>query len=640
MVPPRRIFYALLVLMLLPAGLAHAGNDTTQAGNITAMSVLMPYDNASWHAVVGALSPSPQAPFSVNATPGNLTVAVINSSSGSLPYGVNGSIWLLFSNSSEPITSLSPGNLTLLDGFINMTFENASGTFTTTTTFSIGNFTIAGVPTAYTNAPNATSFRMGYLQDQSGNIVIAVQSANQTPGFNGSLFDFQLMLPTMNGTAVEYYVTVIVSGNIQPPIPPQPPSPSPSPHPSIPSNVSLMPQPPPIVLPPANAWLLVYPILKEMSPGDSAFIFPLLENPGPYAIYADAVPAGSSAALASAVRGVLLLPNKPTTIVIPVQVPQDVPAGYYALTIEYSLNGSYVSQPLIIHVVPSRAAGLAVYREVSIDQQQNNSVMRLHAVNKGDWPIGHAEVFEQVPPAFDLQGLSFIVPHADTDKSLITWDLINVLSNETRMLSYVLPGIPDNLELFTLWPAAQTLIIEPDSYRHILITGFEAPDIGPGEKGNYVLKLFNAGSSDETVAVRITGADGWGLEPDSFNLFIHSRATSDLTFSLTAPADAPDPVYTLTVYLEYAGIRDQKTLPVPLNHERLVATAPPPLAQQLVAWVARNVSMLVLAVLACVAVSLVIRLGYLEIKKPKYSRKRVDALLKLQQMFGDDENKK
>ncbi len=405
-------------------------------------------------------------------------------------------------------------------------------------------------------------------------------------------------------------------------------------------SVVVLPQPPQIILPPANAWLLAYPVLKEMSPGDNALIFPLLENQGPDAIYADAVPAGLSAALASAVRGVLLPPDKPTTVIIPIQVPQDVPPGYYALTIEYSLNGSGISQPLIIHVVPPRAAGLSVYREISIDRQQNNSVMRLRAVNRGAWPIGHAEVFEQVPPAFDLQGMSFIVPPTATDKQLIRWDLVNVLSNETRMLSYVLPGIPDNPELLTLWPSGQTLIIEPDSYRHILTGGFEAPDIGPGEKGNYVLKLFNAGPSDETVAVRITGAEGWGLEPDSFNVSIHSRATSDLNFSLTSPADAPDPVYTLTVYLDYAGIRDQKTLLVPLNHERLVTMAPSPLSQQLLGWVARNANLLVLAVLACVAVSLAIRLGYAELRKPRYSRKRVDSLMKLQQMFGDDENRR
>ncbi|MDD5340375.1 MAG: hypothetical protein PHV13_03935 [Candidatus ainarchaeum sp.] len=216
----------LIVLLLLPA-LAFAGNDTTQGGNITTVNLAIP-QNSSWHGVVGTLSPAPAVPFSINATPGNMTNTVITSGSGSAPYGVNGSIWLLFSNSSTQITSLSPGSLASLDQFIGAIGQNASSTFTANTTFIIGNFTIANVPTAYTLAPVPTTFRMGYLRDQNGNIVIAVQAVNRSSGFNGSLFDFQLMLPTQNGTAVEYYLTVIVKGNLPPNPPPPPPPPGPS----------------------------------------------------------------------------------------------------------------------------------------------------------------------------------------------------------------------------------------------------------------------------------------------------------------------------------------------------------------------------------------------------------------------------
>jgi hypothetical protein len=417
---------------------------------------------------------------------------------------------------------------------------------------------------------------------------------------------------------------------------------SPSTSVMITPNVSALalPQPPPITLPPANNVLLAYPIFKEMSPGDSALIFPLLENRDQDAIYADVVPAGSSAALASAVRGVLLPPNKPTSVVIPLRVPWNAPVGYYALSMEYSLNGSSISQPLIIHVVPPQAAGLSVYREISVDPRQNYSQMQMHVVNKGAQPLGHAEVLEQVPPVFDMQRISFTVPPTATDISLIRWDLVNLLSNETRTLSYVLPGVPSNLQLFTLWPSAQTLVLEPNFYRNILIGGFEAPEISPGEKGNYVLELFNAGPSDQTVAVKITGTAGWTLEPNSFNVSIPSRAISDLDFSMTAPADAPNPVYSFTTYLDYDGVSDEKTLLVPLNHEKLVTLATSPLYQALLAWTVRNAYLFVLAALAVVAVSFAMHRGYAELRKPRYDKKRVDGLIKVQQMFGDDESNK
>jgi len=404
-------------------------------------------------------------------------------------------------------------------------------------------------------------------------------------------------------------------------------------------SVVVLSQPPQITLPPENEGLLSYPILKEMSPGDNALIFPLLENQGQAAIYANVIPSGSGVAFSSAVTGVLLPPDKPTSVVIPIHVPQDVPVGYYEMSIEYSLNGTNVSQPLIIHVVPPQAVGLSVYREISIDYPDNDSMVQLSAVNNEAGSIDHAEVLEQVPSAFDMRGVSFTVPPTAMNGSLMRWDLVNLLPNETQALSYVLPGIPADLGLFTSWPPAQTLLIEPDFYRNILIGGFETADIAPGEKGNYTLELFNAGPTDESVAAEITGADGWNLEPDSFNVTVPSRATTELNFSLTAPANATDPVYSFTVYLDYGGVQDQKTLLVPLNYENLMTLPQYPLSQQLLGWALRNAYLFVLAALACVIAFLAIRKGYAESRKPRYSKKRVDSMIQFQQMFGDDERR-
>ena len=625
------------LLILLLVMLSSAQSVPTQSGNETPANVgASPQNISAWSGLVGDTSPAPAASFSINATPGVISSAVIDI--GAPPSGVS----LMFSNSSAPITSLSPGNLNLLDQFIGSSADNATATFTSTSTFTIGNSTISGVPTTYTSAPNATAFEMGYLQDQAGDIVIVAEVVNQSADFNGTPADFQLMLPTQNGSPVEYYLTVLQNANISPPSPPPPVVPPQ--RIVISPNVSLvvLPKPPLIMLPPPNAGLLAYPILKEMSPGDNALIFPLLEDLGGTPVYASAVPEGSSASLASAVSNALLLPDQPASVAIPIHVPQDVPVGYYALSIEYHLGTSNVSQPLIIHVVPSQPAGLNVYRQVSIDQQHNDSVMQLSALNTESGPVNNAEVLEQVPPSFGLQETSFSLTPTTLNESLITWDLMNLLPNETQTLSYVLPGIPSDLELFTLWPAAQ--IIGPNLRPNILIEDFEAPNIGPGEKGNYTLKLFNSGPAAETVAVEITGAQGWNLEPDSFNVTIPSGAAADLHFSLTAPADAPDPVYYFTMYLYYDGIQDQKILPVPLNHEKLMAPTLSSLSQQLLAWATRNVYLIILAlVLASVAgaaLYLAIRRGYLEFRKPRYSEERVDSLKKLQQMFTADKKDK
>ena len=48
-------------------------------------------------------------------------------------------------------------------------------------------------------------FREGYLQDQDGNLVFITPTVNAQPGFNGSLFDFQAILPTQKGAPVSYF---------------------------------------------------------------------------------------------------------------------------------------------------------------------------------------------------------------------------------------------------------------------------------------------------------------------------------------------------------------------------------------------------------------------------------------------------
>ena len=401
-------------------------------------------------------------------------------------------------------------------------------------------------------------------------------------------------------------------------------------------TVEVLPGPPDIALPRPADGLLRYPILKEVRPGENALIFPLLENSGPAAIYVNVTPGGPSAALASEVGSVLLPPLKPTSLIVPIRVPQSAPAGYYELSLNYSLNGSVVSQPLVIRVVPP-AAGLTVYREISIDRRQNSSVVQLDVMNWGTQSLGHAEVFEQVPPAFDPYGLSFSIPPSAFSGRLVRWDLANVLPNETRVLSYALDGIPGDTGVFTLWPQFQTVVIEPNFYRDVSLGGFDVPDIAPGEKGACTLQLFNSGPSERVIAVKITGPEGWAVEPDAFTVSIPSRNETGVAFSLTAPQDAPDPVYTFTAHLTYDTILDQKALPVPVDHEKVVTIPPSSLRAQLLAWLVRNAGLLAAAAFAAAALLLALRRGYAELRKPRYNRERVDSLLKMQKMFGSDE---
>ncbi len=200
--------YRHLFLLLVLMSFSLAGNSTTEGGNVTGIDA---ESNATsiWHGVTGNVGGAPFVPFSFVADPGNISYFDINTGFNSCDGGEYVLLNLLFSNSSAAKTSLVRGNLSVLDNFILSMGENGTDTFVFSTTFSTADYgDITGVPTTYTNSPIPNTFRMGYLQDQNGDLVIIVPVVEDEQGFNGSIFDLQLMLPTMNGTNVTYYVFV------------------------------------------------------------------------------------------------------------------------------------------------------------------------------------------------------------------------------------------------------------------------------------------------------------------------------------------------------------------------------------------------------------------------------------------------
>lgn len=197
--------------LLFMACLAFA-QVSTEGGNVSDADAGA---NASsvWFGACGQASDAAFVPVSILATPGNVSFFAISTGASSCSYGPR-IVNLLFSNSSAPITSISPGNLALLDSFIWRPSESATGTFVLSTSYITGNFgTISGVPTTYTNSAPPGSFPMGYMQDQAGNIVIIAPLVSDRAGYNGSVFDFQLMLPTRNSTPVSYYLSVDILCN-------------------------------------------------------------------------------------------------------------------------------------------------------------------------------------------------------------------------------------------------------------------------------------------------------------------------------------------------------------------------------------------------------------------------------------------
>ncbi len=191
---------ALLILFLVSLSFAQVD---TGAGNVSEVNVS--FVNATiWYGLAGQTSGAIPPSLTVTAVPDEVEELQISTGSDSC---IPDTLYILFSNSSAAITSLERGNLTILDSFINDPAQDGSATFGLSDSFDTSFGIITGVPTTYTNALVPTSFRMGYMQDQDGNMVFITDVVQNEVGFDGTLYDYQVILPT-NGSNITYYVSV------------------------------------------------------------------------------------------------------------------------------------------------------------------------------------------------------------------------------------------------------------------------------------------------------------------------------------------------------------------------------------------------------------------------------------------------
>jgi len=107
------------------------------------------------------------------------------------------SLYVLAVNGSNVTPPLERGNLSLFS--IRPSLEE---TFTRSTTFSPLGQTIYYVPTTYllSSGEPSSAFREGYLNDAEGKVVFVATISQDTPGWNGTPVDFQLLLPPGNYT--------------------------------------------------------------------------------------------------------------------------------------------------------------------------------------------------------------------------------------------------------------------------------------------------------------------------------------------------------------------------------------------------------------------------------------------------------
>ena len=194
----------ILALLLFLAPMLHS-QAQVQGGDINWVDV-QASQSPVWYGILGRVSPEKAQPLVLEAAPGSLASITINTSESECS-GPADSLDIVFSTAQGTARSLSPGDVALLDRQISDPSQGGNRTFLETSAFSTGIWgTIPDVPTVYLNSQtDKRAFRMGFLQDQDGNFVFISEVNKNQAGFDGSVADFEAMLPAIGGKVTEYF---------------------------------------------------------------------------------------------------------------------------------------------------------------------------------------------------------------------------------------------------------------------------------------------------------------------------------------------------------------------------------------------------------------------------------------------------
>lgn len=204
-----RAFLLAMAAVLLALPLISAQNVTALRGNITEVNITLFNVTPNWQGIAGQVffGTNASAPGILNATGGKVNASnLFFQIDCDNPTSATGFIFL--KNSSTPPSGLVAGNLSVLNSVVGNGADNATNTFTTTSSFALSTGTVTGVPTffSYVNqTAQSSSFREGYFT-QGNDIVFATVIEVDLTGYNTSFFDYQIIVAAPNFTTRPYYV--------------------------------------------------------------------------------------------------------------------------------------------------------------------------------------------------------------------------------------------------------------------------------------------------------------------------------------------------------------------------------------------------------------------------------------------------
>jgi hypothetical protein len=201
------VFSAVISLIHLQRYIGFA--VTTPAGSVTELFIFMQEETEYWHGFNGYAIMFPAASGLQSALAPGGDVNLIHLLFGCMEPGIYHEVYATTTEYPD-WDSADAATAADIDAYLGINasvFSSAANTFTENITLELGSrsITAPGTYTKNLDSDNATFYNLAVLKDNLGNLIFATQVTSNTIGYANQENNYQLMVPSPNGTSPRYY---------------------------------------------------------------------------------------------------------------------------------------------------------------------------------------------------------------------------------------------------------------------------------------------------------------------------------------------------------------------------------------------------------------------------------------------------
>lgn len=320
------------------------------------------------------------------------------------------------------------------------------------------------------------------------------------------------------------------------------------------------------MVPPGQGTLKIhkYPILSEVSAGESTVLSIVVEGEGNYDvnvsgpswIYSDA----NSVKLSG--EGGINLAVSPGI--------EDV--GDHLVTLR--IGGEEIK--FLVRVLEQSMCKMVTLSR-NVEADDGGIVVWLNVKNRDERAL--IELVEGIPREISdyITAIQFIHPpnlprdmiHTEGNITWLKWILQDLAPCERRSVAYKLSPMktPEDYTKYVYWPVRQTNVFYVYENVSIEMRNLTFPMLIAGRGGQAEIEIANVGDVERICNVQLSAPEGWGVIPPSASFSIPPHSSRTMSFRILPPVTAPPGEYSLAVSIRYDGEETSRSFVVSVEQD-------------------------------------------------------------------------